>query len=231
MPRHALLNKPLRIPPTATTLNGFRQWMLTSSFPERGRISFFAGEIEVDMSPEDVLSHNDPKTALTVALGMLNEVDNLGRFQSDGARLLNEAAEVSNQPDLMFCRWESFASGRVSIRTNRRGKRSFSEVVGSPDLVVEILSRSSIRKDRRILPAKYFEAGITEYWLIDCRSEDAIDFQMLCRGPDSYVPVSADDEGFLASTALPYRFRLTRTRDPIGLWKYRLENRPMAALQ
>src|SRR5579885_1597700 len=134
---------PLRIPRTATTLEGFRAWLLSPSFPKRGRVSFLAGEIEVDMNVEDVLTHNDPKIAITAAFWMLNEAENLGRVQSDGARLLNEEAQISNEPDLMFCRWTTFASGRVTIQTSRRGKRKFSEVVGSPDLVIEILSDSS----------------------------------------------------------------------------------------
>jgi Uma2 family endonuclease len=94
---------------------------------------------------------------------------------------------------------------------------------------VEILSHSSVRKDKRVLPVKYYEAGITEYWLIDCRSDDAMTFQILGRGAEGFEPVAADRDGFCQSTALPYRFRLVRGRDEFGFWKYRLEHRPTSA--
>ena len=38
---------------------------------------------------------------------------------------------------------------------------------GAPDLVVEILSPSTRRKDIRIKTAKYEHAGVREYWMID----------------------------------------------------------------
>ena len=40
-------------------------------------------------------------------------------------------------------------------------------VHGAPDLVVEVLSTSSRRKDMSIKLSKYTEAGVREYWLVD----------------------------------------------------------------
>ena len=40
-------------------------------------------------------------------------------------------------------------------------------VYGAPDLVVEVLSASSRRKDMSIKLSKYSEAGVREYWLVD----------------------------------------------------------------
>jgi len=40
-------------------------------------------------------------------------------------------------------------------------------VYGAPDLVVEILSASTRRKDMSIKLSKYAEAGVREYWLVD----------------------------------------------------------------
>jgi hypothetical protein len=39
--------------PTIRNLAEFRQWALSDDFPDRGRIDYIAGRIEVDMSPED----------------------------------------------------------------------------------------------------------------------------------------------------------------------------------
>lgn len=41
------------------------------------------------------------------------------------------------------------------------------ELVGTPDLVIEIVRRSSVRKDTIDLQELYQEAGIREYWLIN----------------------------------------------------------------
>lgn len=38
---------------------------------------------------------------------------------------------------------------------------------GAPDMVVEILSQSSIRHDRLIKFNKYQQAGVQEYWIVD----------------------------------------------------------------
>lgn len=40
-------------------------------------------------------------------------------------------------------------------------------IVGAPDFVVEILSRSSRTRDRIVKLRKYWEAGVREYWIID----------------------------------------------------------------
>ena len=40
-------------------------------------------------------------------------------------------------------------------------------VYGAPDLVVEVLSTSSRRKDMSIKLSKYTEAEVREYWLVD----------------------------------------------------------------
>jgi Uma2 family endonuclease len=220
------LDEAVCIPPTANTLSGFRRWMRSRTFPDFGRISFLGGEIVVDMSAEDIINHNDPKRAITVGLSILVDAEDLGRVLADGSLLINRRANVSNEPDVMFCSWDTLGANRVKLRTVSMKHRKYTEVIGQPDLVVEVVSDSSVRKDCLLLARKYFQAGIPEYWLIDCRSDDAIDFQMLTRGRGGYRPIPPDDEGFRASKVLLERFRLVRTRDRIGLWKHRLEYRP-----
>jgi Uma2 family endonuclease len=45
-------------------------------------------------------------------------------------------------------------------------------IFGVPDFVVEVLSKSTRKKDLTVKPHKYSEAGVKEYWLIDCDKED-----------------------------------------------------------
>lgn len=50
-------------------------------------------------------------------------------------------------------------------------------VEGAPDLVVEILSSSTRRKDLRIKSGKYARAGVRELWLIDLRDRRIIVYE------------------------------------------------------
>lgn len=48
-----------------------------------------------------------------------------------------------------------------------RNKLTHHGVEGAPDLIVEILSPSTKRKDMTVKLSKYIEAGVREYWLVD----------------------------------------------------------------
>jgi Uma2 family endonuclease len=73
------------------------------------------------------------------------------------------------------------------------------------------------------LPELYYSAGIPEYWLIDAL-ENEIDFEVFVRGPSEYEAVKAA-EGWHRSPTFGREFRLERTRNPIGVWQYRLQVR------
>ena len=47
----------VEIPLSIQSLTDFRDWARSDDFPERGRIDFVAGRIEVDMYPEDFVYH------------------------------------------------------------------------------------------------------------------------------------------------------------------------------
>ena len=50
--------------PACAALGAFRAWTRSGSFPERGRIDWVHGRIEVDMSPENLFSHGTLKLSL-----------------------------------------------------------------------------------------------------------------------------------------------------------------------
>lgn len=59
------------------------------------------------------------------------------------------------QPDVLF------------IRADQRPKTDVQIFTGAPDLVVEVLSPSSLRRDQHIKFGAYERAGVREYWIAD----------------------------------------------------------------
>ncbi len=43
--------------PALPDLEAFRAWVQSEGFPARGRIDWIGGELDVDMTPEDVTTH------------------------------------------------------------------------------------------------------------------------------------------------------------------------------
>jgi len=72
-------------------------------------------------------------------------------------------------------------------------------VHGAPDLCIEILSRSSKDKDRRIKHYKYARAGVREYWIVDPFAKSVVvynydkDDEIRIYGFDSRIPVGIWD--------------------------------------
>ncbi|MSR56902.1 MAG: Uma2 family endonuclease [Planctomycetaceae bacterium] len=214
----------VRVPADVFDLHGFRAWAHSEAYPETGKICFVGGEIEIDMSPEEINTHNAVKSDLYTDVGAIARKLKSGRLFVDGAFLVNETADLATEPDLMFCLWETLRSGRVVLAPWTEGSDRMVELQGTPDLVVEIISNSSVRKDTIVLRKAYFEAGIPEYWLIDARGK-SLDFQVLKRGKSRYVAVKPDADGYCSSPVLGRRLRLARGRDPLGGACYRLRIR------
>ncbi len=68
------------------------------------------------------------------------------------------------QPDvLIVCDRSKYRNGRV---------------FGAPDLVVEVLSPSSRKRDLKIKLAKYYDAGVREYWIVDPEKKMLVQYDM-----------------------------------------------------
>lgn len=214
----------IRIPPKATTLRGFVAWAKSDAFPECGRLSFLRGEMFIDMSPEEIETHNKVKTeTLRVVANVNAEVDR-GELFSDGTLFTNEDAELSTEADGLFVRWQSYRKGQVRLVPRKDALGQFLEVQGSPDWALEVVSRSSWEKDTVILRHLYHRAGIAEFWLINAL-EDEIDFQILAWRRQGYSAVKEKD-GWLKSRVFGRAFRLERRRNRMGRWQYKLCVRP-----
>jgi Uma2 family endonuclease len=216
-----LLDQGIEIP-TINSLAEFRRWALSDEFPERGRIDYVAGRIEVDMSPEDLFTHGTLKTVIGTRVHQRVEALDLGHTFIGETRISSVPGDVSAEPDVVVLPHAALEEGRVVLTPKASGQPDrFVEVEGGPDLIVEILSDSSERKDLRRLPTAYFQAGVREFWLMDARAE--LMFAIQGRGADSFQSVPADPDGFQRSAVLDTSFRLERTRHQRGHWVYRLQ--------
>jgi Uma2 family endonuclease len=210
----------IHIPAGATTLAGFRAWVLADDFPEHWHVSYIGGALLIDLGPEEIETHNKVKTEITFAISNLNKEMDLGEFFSRGALVTNETADLSTEPDGTFVTWQSYEAGRVWLTPHKDQPGHYIEVQGTPDWMLEVVSDSSADKDTRSLRETYHRAGIPEYWIIDARF-DEIDFQVLRYRRDRYVAVSPR-EGWLRSRVFGRGFRLERRRNRLGRWSYTL---------
>jgi Uma2 family endonuclease len=209
---------------SALTLAGFRAWATSDEFPEHVRASFIEQEIYLDMSSEEPETHIRVKGEITRALLDLDPDLEHGIFYTDGLLVTNEAAGVSNNPDGTFVTWETLDAERARLVPREDEQGQYTELEGTPDWVLEIVSNSTVGKDTEKLRRAYHLAGIAEYWLIDARGAD-IDFQILYWRKTGYVAAPVRD-GWQRSRVFNRSFRLVRQRVRRGLWKYRLEVQP-----
>jgi Uma2 family endonuclease len=220
-----LYDQEVRIPSSAHTFAGFRAWSRSDEFPDKGRICFIQGEIIIDMSGDELQTHNEVKSAITYTVYGLNQKQDLGKLYVAGAQIANETAAVSNQPEGCFCSWEALESGRVRLIPREGEEGQYIEVEGTPDWVMEVVSDSSVREDTRQLRIAYHAAGIPEYWLIDARGEE-IRFEILWHTEAEYV-AAPEKNGWHESRVFKRKFRLQRRRGRLGLWQYTLQMKPL----
>ena len=78
------------------------------------------------------------------------------------------------------------------------------ELLGTVDMVLEVVSPGSVRKDTDTLRQAYWEAGNAEYWLVDARG-DRLDFRILKHGSLGYTE-TRKQAGWLRSTVFARAF-------------------------
>lgn len=226
--RHAIIvEENLRIPEDAFTFEGFERWIDSGEFPETGRIDYLEGDVEVDMSPENLFSHGTPKTAISSKLHILVAEAELGFVFSDSTRLKSRFAELSVEPDVVVVLKETFKAGKIRWSPASRRKRpsSYSGLEGAADLVVEVVSDGSVKKDTKRLPPLYARAGIPELWLVDARTED-LRFEIHILHDGRYEAVRQAEEGWVRSPCLRRFFRLVgRDLPDLDARVYKLEDR------
>ncbi|MBI1918856.1 MAG: Uma2 family endonuclease [Planctomycetes bacterium] len=203
---------PISVPEWVVDIESFRRWIDADDFPEQGRIWWLKGEVLVDMSREQIFTHLAVKNEFSFVLTGLVKVRALGLFLPDGLLLSNFAADICGNPDATFISQETLRSDRVRLIEGVDG--GYVELQGAPDMVLEVISRSSEKKDTVVLKKAYWEAGIPEYWLVDARQEP-LKFDILRHTSRGYVAARKPD-GWAKSAVFGKSFRLTRRTNELG---------------
>jgi len=122
-------------------------------FPEDGqRHEILDGEHYV--TPAPFIRHQRISSKLHNRLGPFIEENRLGELFAAPADVVLSRHDVV-QPDLLF-----ISNARAAIITEQN-------VQGAPDLVIEILSKRTRRRDEGIKLERYEQLGVGECWLFD----------------------------------------------------------------
>jgi Uma2 family endonuclease len=144
----------------------------------------------------EVIVHKPTKPIHQITLQFLYELIVLyTRLFSLGKVLLApiemKLKQSSREPDLLF------------VATQNISRLTKDKVLGSADLVVEIVSTESVHRDRRDKFKEYRDEGVREYWIIDPRpGKQRADFFYLDEEGD-YVLFATEDDEWITSKVLP----------------------------
>ena len=108
----------MSIPDWVVDLASFRLWVHSTEVPEKVRTCYLAGEIYVDLSREQIFSHNQVKQQFNVVIGRLVKASETGLYFPDGVLFSKIQADLASQPDGMF------VGMRVSIEGESRSSKT-----------------------------------------------------------------------------------------------------------
>lgn len=211
----------VRIPPGITDHDSFRRWVFADASLDKIHLAYLNGVIWVDPTMEQWLTHNQIKGEVNTVLGGMLKDTQQGRYSPDGMVLSNTAVRLTTIPDGLFASFDTLRSGRLRRIASARNV-GVVELEGTPDMVLEVVSESSVEKDTVVLPPLYQAAGIAEFWRIDARGE--LKFEVFRLTATGYVLTTLSD-GWSRSDVFHRDFRLIQGADVLGDALYVLEVR------
>ena len=152
-------------------------------------VEWVDGEVIKYMPP--IYGHQDIVSFLDALLRQFVQFFNLGIIIPAPFEVKLWPDGPSREPDILF------------ISENNRSKLTPKRFQGGPDLIIEIVSNSSVVEDRVRKLTQYEKAGVREYWIIDPRQhQQQADFFLLGENGE-YASAPVNDDGIYHSTVLP----------------------------
>src|SRR5438128_11996462 len=82
------------VPDWVEDLPSFRRWVEEDDTLDFGRIGYLDGRVWIDMSKEQLYTHNDVKSEVAAVLRQFVRAGKLGRFFPDGVLLCNAGPDL-----------------------------------------------------------------------------------------------------------------------------------------
>jgi len=147
------------------------------------------GEVIIPMPVKN--EHQRILGLLQTLLHTFCELFDLGIVRVAPMQVKLSAEGSGREPDVWFLKQENLS------------RLTDDFLFGPPDLVIEILSTDSVRRDRVEKFKEYAEAGVPEYWIIDGRADRRrADFYRLDEA-GHYTLVGTEDDERIESPSLP----------------------------
>jgi Uma2 family endonuclease len=157
-------------------------------FPDDGkRHEIIDGDHCVTPAPKT--KHQKTSFNLTVAMGSFVKQRGLGLILAAPSDVILSNENVV-QPDLLFV-----SAARASIVTE-------DNIHGAPDLVVEIISETTRKKDEVTKRKLYERFGVQEYWVVDPELETVKIFRRARQGYGRAVELSKEANDVLTTKLL-----------------------------
>ncbi len=152
-------------------------------------VEWVDGEVIRYMLP--IYGHQDIVSFLDVLLRQFVNYFNLGVIIPAPFEVKLWPDGPAREPDILF------------ISQNNMPNLTPKRYQGGPDLLIEIVSASSVIEDRVHKLTQYEQAGAREYWIIDPRPhQQQADFFIL-DDAGVYIPAPVSEDGIYHSTVLP----------------------------
>ena len=169
--------------PLRMTLEEFQVW-----YTEGRRGEWVDGEVIEFVAPKTM--HQEISVFLSTLLRFFVDTRGLGRVLPQPEMRLRHGGSY-REPDLVFVAAEN------ADRITAEG------VNGPGDLVVEIVSDDSVRRDRKQKFDEYAEAGVREYWVIDPRPLRRTVMVYALSDEGLFDPIVPNERGEIRSVVVP----------------------------
>lgn len=149
------------------TQRAIRRWTYDefARLPDDGnRYEVVSGDLYMTPSPRPI--HQRIVTRLSTLLDQFAVQHDLG-------------CVLAGPVDVLFAEGDYLTPDVVFVRREREGIISDRGVEAAPDLVVEVLSRSTADRDRGVKRQRYAWFGVPEYWVVDADARQVEVFRML----------------------------------------------------
>ena len=153
------------------------------------RAEWVDGEVLIQMPPGTL--HQNVVMFLSTLMHLFVQFYRLGEVLTAPYEMRTSPTGNAREPDILYVGYE-----HLNLLVEQR-------LMGPADLVVEIVSRESVGRDRGEKFYEYQEGGIREYWVIDPQpGKPHADFWIL-DASGRYRPVLPSLDGIYRSTVIP----------------------------